>query len=109
MPYPPPFSVEWSGNIIIEREGFYLFTLMADDGAVLEVDGKIVVDASHSLRQEKNQTITLSTGLHSIRVRYFNRLLGGSVKLWWTLLGRPRQIVPNEVLVPEMTRQPGEL
>ena len=85
--------------------GFYLFTLVADDGAVLEVDGKLVVDASHSLLQEKSQTIVLANGLHPIRVRYFNRLLGGSVKLWWTLLGRPRQIVPNEVLSPEMTRQ----
>jgi len=101
MPYPPPLSVEWTGNLIVEREGFYLFALVADDGAVLEVDGKLVVDASHSLLQEKSQTIVLANGLHSIRVRYFNRLLGGSVKLWWTLLGRPRQIVPNEALIPE--------
>ncbi|KAF5409455.1 MAG: hypothetical protein Udaeo2_04090 [Candidatus Udaeobacter sp.] len=50
--------------------------------------------------RKKSETIVLSTGLHPIRVRYFNRLLGGSVKLWWTLIGRPRQIVPNEVLVP---------
>jgi hypothetical protein len=99
-PYPSPFSVEWTGEIIVERTGFYLFTLVADDGAVVEVDGRLVVDASHSPLQEKSETIVLSTGLHPIRVRYFNRLLGGSVKLWWTLIGRPRQIVPNEVLVP---------
>lgn len=104
-PYPAPFSVEWTGNMIIERVGFYLFTLAADDGAILEVDGKLVVDASHSPLQEKDQTIMLSKGLHSIRVRYFNQSSGGAVKLWWTLLGRPRQIVPGEVLVPEMKRQ----
>jgi len=105
-PYPAPFSVEWTGHIIVDRPGFYEFALVADDGALLEVDGNVVVDASHSLLQEKNQTISLSTGLHSIRVRYFNQLFGGSVRLWWTLLGRPRQIVPNEVLVPEMTPHP---
>jgi hypothetical protein len=104
-PYQPPFSVEWTGDLIIEREGFYLFTLFADDGAVLEVDGNPVVDASQSVGQEKNQTIVLSTGRHSIRVRYFNRLADGSVKLWWTLLGRPRRIIPHQAFTPEMTRQ----
>src|SRR2546430_4821676 len=34
-PYPAPFSAEWTGNMIIERNGFYLFTVAADDGAVL--------------------------------------------------------------------------
>ena len=104
-PYPPPFSVEWTGDMIIEREGHYLFTLLADSGALLEIDGNLVVDASHSRLKEKEQTVFLASGLHSIRVRYFNLFPSGSVKLWWTLVGRPRQIVPNEVLVPQMTRR----
>ena len=108
-PYPSPFSVEWTGDLIIEREGFYLFTLFADDGAMLDVDGNSVIDASQSSPEEKNHTIALPKGRHSIRVRYFNRLENGSVTLWWTLLGRPRQIVPNKAFIPEMTRQPGKL
>jgi hypothetical protein len=104
-PYPAPFSVEWTGTIIVDREGLYMFTIGADDGALLEIDGKQVVDATHSLFQEKEQSISLTRGVHSIRVRYFNLLFGGSVKLWWTLLGRPRQILPNEVLVPASTIQ----
>jgi hypothetical protein len=104
-PYPAPFSVEWTGTIIVDREGLYMFTIGADDGALLEIDGQLVVDATHSLFQEKEQSISLTRGVHSIRVRYFNLLFGGSVKLWWTLLGRPRQILPNEVLVPASTIQ----
>lgn len=106
QPYPAPFSVEWTGKVIADREGFYMFTLAADDGALLEVDGKPVVDARYALFREREQTISLSHGLHSIRVRYFNLMFGGSVKLWWTLLGRPRQILPNENLVPETTPVP---
>jgi hypothetical protein len=103
-PYPAPFSVEWTGNIIVDREGYYMFTLIADDGALLEIDDGMVVDARRSLLQEKERTISLTRGLHSIRVRYYNELFGGSVKLWWTLLGRPRQIVPNEALIPATTK-----
>jgi hypothetical protein len=104
-PYPAPFSVEWTGKIIVDREGFYMFTLAADDGALLEIDGKQIVDATHSLYREKEQSISLTKGLHTIRVRYFNLMFAGSVKVWWTLLGRPRQILPTESLIPERSPQ----
>ena len=101
FPLPPPFSVEWTGNLAIVLPGTYTFALVADDGALLEIDGKTVVDVSHdALLQERNQTIYLSAGLHPIRVRYFNVLFGGLVKLSWTETGRPKQIVPSEVLQP---------
>jgi hypothetical protein len=101
FPLPPPFSVEWSGNILIEEPGDYTFALIADDGALLEIDRKTIVDVSrNALLQERSQTVHLSAGLHPIRVRYFNLLFGGIVKLSWTEIGRPKQIVPNEVLLP---------
>jgi hypothetical protein len=100
LPLPPPFSVEWTGNIMIENPGDYIFALVADDGALLEIDGRIVVDVTRVLLQKRTGTIHLSPGLHPIRVRYFNVLFGGSVKLSWTETGRPEQTVPTEVLVP---------
>jgi hypothetical protein len=100
FPLPPPFSVEWTGNIMIENAGDYVFALVADDGALLEIDGRIVVDVTHALLQKRTGTIHLSRGLHPIRVRYLNVLFGGSVKLSWTETGRPEQIVPTEVLIP---------
>ena len=105
MPYPAPFSVEWAGQIIVDRPGFYTFTLLADDGAQLEIDGRLLIDALSPPLQEKTQSTKLPVGLHSIRVRYFNQLFGGSVKLWWNLIGRPRQIVPHQVLIPETTAE----
>jgi PA14 domain len=100
MPLPPPFSIEWTGSIAIDQTGAYTFGLIADDGALLEIDGKAVVDVTHILLQKRTGEIYLSTGMHPIRVRYFNLLFGGSVRLSWTVTGRPEQIVPAEVLVP---------
>ena len=100
FPLPPPFSVEWEGNIMIEKPGNYTFELVADDGALLELDGKIVVDAIHVLLQERDSRVYLARGLHAIRVRYLNVMFGGSIKLSWTETGRPKQVVPSEVLLP---------
>jgi hypothetical protein len=100
IPLPPPFSVEWSGKIDIDQTGDYTFGLIADDGALLEIDGRVVVDATHVLLQKTTGEIHLSAGLHPIRVRYFNLMFGGSVRLSWIRTGRPEQTVPTEVLVP---------
>jgi hypothetical protein len=100
LPLLPPFSVEWTGNILIEQNGDYTFALIADDGASLTVDGRMVVDARQALLQKKTGTITLTAGLHPIQVRYFNVLFGGSVRLSWIQTGHPEQIVPEKVLVP---------
>jgi len=100
LPLLPPFSIEWTGNILIEHAGTYTFGLIADDGAVLTIDGQVVVDVSHVLLEKRTGAVNLSAGLHPIEVRYFNLLFGGSIRLSWMQTGRPEQIVPAEVLVP---------
>jgi len=100
LPLPPPFSAEWTGNIVIDEVGDYSFSLIADDGALLEIDGRTIVDASHFLLQKRSGVIHLNAGLHSIRIHYFNLLFGGLVRLSWTVRGRPEQVIPAEVLVP---------
>ena len=100
LPLPPPFSVDWTGKLLIDQPGNYTFALMADDGAELIIDGRVVIDVLHVLLQKRTGTVNLAAGSHSIQVRYFNALFGGSVRLWWTQTGHPEQIVPAQVLIP---------
>lgn len=100
VPFPAPFSVDWTGNILIRQPGDYQFGLISDDGSLLEIDGRLIVDATTVLLQKKSGQITLSPGLHPIHVRYFNTILGGSVRLFWTPPGGPEQIVPTAALRP---------
>src|SRR5437660_12624873 len=99
-PYPAPSSTDWTGNILIEQSGNYQFALISDDGSLLEIDGRTVVDATSVLLQKQTGAIQLASGFHSIHVKYFNSLFGGSVRLFWTPPARPEQIVPAEVLRP---------
>lgn len=99
-PLPPPFSIEWTGKLLVEQPGEYVFSLIADDGAMLEIDGRQVISGEPAFLQEKSGNLELKAGLHPIRVRYFNTLFGGSIRLWWELTSRPKQIIPSEALVP---------
>jgi hypothetical protein len=106
LPLPAPFSVDWSGGILLPEGGTYTFGLVADDGAILTIDGQTVIDASHDFLQKRTRTINLPGGLHPIQVRYFNTLFGGSIHLSWMQTGRPEQIVPAEVLIPPRSATP---
>ena len=107
MPLQPPFTIEWEGALIVDEAGDYTFSIAADDGALLEIDGKPLVDVLHgAVFQRRSGTIRLTRGEHAVRVRYINVLFGGSVRLWWRHATRPDQIVPTEVLVPHPPRRP---
>lgn len=101
VPYPGPFSADWTGNILITDSGDYVFAIFVDDGALLEIDDRLVVDATKGpVLQRQAGTINLTPGVHKIHVRYFNTVLGGSVRLFWTPPGLPEQIVPTNALRP---------
>ncbi|MDQ6654432.1 MAG: PA14 domain-containing protein, partial [Verrucomicrobiota bacterium] len=101
MPLQPPFSVEWTGELVVEQTGDYTFTMSVDDGALLEIDGEPVLDLLHGpILSNRDGTITLTAGRHALRIRYFNELFGGSIHLWWRSAGRLQAIVPDDALVP---------
>ena len=66
------FAIDYSGRFWAEKPGYYDFSLTSDDGAVLYIDGEVVVDndGTHPTR-ERRGSIRLSHGAHDIRVAYF--------------------------------------
>lgn len=100
-PLPPPFSIEWTGTLEIERDGDYEFVLESDDGSILEIDDRVVVDngGDHPIRA-RSGSIRLSEGTHPVRIRYFNRLLGGVLRWKWRAPGGQLETVPARVLRP---------
>ena len=66
------FAIEYTGKFWIEKEGQYRFSLLADDGARLEVNNKLVIDNDgvHSAFAI-SAGATLSRGVHEIKVEYF--------------------------------------
>lgn len=105
---PEPFSVVWRGKLAAPVSGQYAFGLRADDGALLSIDGNLVVDNGGSHGSEYREgTVFLDEGFHDIELKYWQ--VGGSrdLQLSWQPPGSAREIVspvylfPTEEKVPE--------
>jgi len=96
------FGVRFEGFLKIETEGDYTFHLGSDDGSLLFLDGRKVVDNDgvhpHSVASGR---VKLSKGLHPLRVDYIQ---GGGE---WTLAleyegpGIPRQDAGRAIVMTE--------
>ncbi len=66
------FAIDYSGKFWIEKPGLYRFRLISDDGAMLYVDGQLIVDNDgiHST-EVRLGSARLAGGMHTIRVPYF--------------------------------------
>jgi len=66
------FAIDYSGKFWIEKPGLYRFRLVSDDGAMLYIDGQLIVDNDgvHST-EVRLGSIRLAGGMHTIRVPYF--------------------------------------
>jgi hypothetical protein len=78
------FILEFEGGLQITTSGDYTFATSSDDGSYLYIDGAMVVDngGDHGTRL-RTGTVTLSSGVHDIRV-WFRQAGGGYyLKVWY--------------------------
>jgi hypothetical protein len=66
------FAIDYTGRFWVRRPGVYRFALTSDDGSKLYIDDELVVDddGQHPPVTE-SANVTLSGGIHRIRVSYF--------------------------------------
>ncbi len=71
------FAFIFNTNLEIDEGGTYTFYLNSNDGSMLYIDGKLVVDngGAHGL-QERQGNVILEPGKHAILIHYFDG--GGS-------------------------------
>ncbi|MGB3849165.1 MAG: PA14 domain-containing protein [Tunicatimonas sp.] len=101
------FGMVYDGRIKIDKAGKYTFYTTADDGVKLFINGKLVVsdDGIHAAR-ERSGTITLGTGLHAIRVEYFDRTYDEVLEVRYKGNGVSKQRIPNSKLfLPSSSNQ----
>jgi hypothetical protein len=91
------FGAKITGTVEVEDSGSFQFFLGGDDGAVLFVDGKPVIDNDglHGFRTRSGE-IELEPGTHHIEVRYFENYGHAGLKLEWEGPG----LEGREVVVP---------
>jgi hypothetical protein len=80
---PDTFSIRWRGTFTFSA-GTYAFTVGADDGVRLKIDGATRIDdwSDHGYR-ETSQSVTLTGGPHLIEVEYYEQGGDARVELRW--------------------------
>ncbi|UOQ94424.1 PA14 domain-containing protein [Halobacillus shinanisalinarum] len=75
------FSGVFSKVISIPETGDYEFKLQADDGVILEIDDKLVIDSwEASNNSSRTERVSLSKGNHKVEIKYFERTGAASLK-----------------------------
>ncbi|MDG9676783.1 ricin-type beta-trefoil lectin domain protein [Micromonospora sp. DH14] len=89
------------GNITTTQAGSYTFRLSSDDGSKLSIDNAVVInhDGLHGATPPKEGTVTLTAGLHPLRIDHFERGGGQQITLEWKTPGSSAfVVVPNSAL-----------
>lgn len=97
---PDTFSVRWSGKIRIDHDETYTFSTLTDEGVRLWIDGHLVIDHWQIGAASNNGTMALTTGLHDIKVEFFEASGEAFVHLSWSSPSTPNAIIPQDHLLP---------
>jgi alpha-L-fucosidase len=93
------FGFSFTGFIKIPKDGVYHFFTKSDDGSLLFIGEKMVVDNDglHGAYEQEGD-IALRAGFHSIKVAFFEKTGGDFLEVSWKGPGFEKQIIPASVL-----------
>ena len=93
--HPDAYALQFRGYIDVPATGIYSFFLTSDDGSVLRIADRLVVDndGAHSSKEKSGQ-IALQKGLHEIALDYMDLGGGGALELSYSKDNETPQPVP---------------
>ena len=95
------FAVRFHGMISIQEEGEYKFWTRSDDGSILRIDNKVVVnnDGNHP-PQDRNGKVKLTAGRHAIELGFTQSGGGFELSVYWQPPGaKKKSPIPPGVLL----------
>ena len=93
------FGYEFKSYIHIPKTGVYNFYLYSDDGSLLYIDGKVIIDnnGSHSAAR-KGGKVALEEGYHEVHLLYFEDYMGQELKVKMSSRWMEEQIISDKML-----------
>jgi hypothetical protein len=96
---PVNFTARFTGEIVIPAAGHYRFRVVADDGARLTIDGRVVAEELTPLRlNDASAALDLDAGAHTIAIDYLQTGGGSALELYWRPLDGVEVPVPPAAL-----------
>jgi 4-amino-4-deoxy-L-arabinose transferase-like glycosyltransferase len=96
LPDTAPFSVDWTGWVVIEQAGDYHYQLGVDDGVVVWFGEHVMIDVTGPPGSyDRRGVLTLTRGVYPVEIRYVQYLGKRRFSLRWSPPGnRVGQVNP---------------
>ncbi len=93
------FALFFEGYFKAEKDGVYTFSTNSDDGSLLYINNKLVVDngKNHSLKSESG-AIALKKGWHRLNISYYEAGGAGGLSVYYALQGENLQPLQGKVI-----------
>jgi hypothetical protein len=98
------FAIDFNGFIDIPQDGQYTFYTTSDDGSMLYIDDRMVVnnDGLHGAI-ERSGTIGLKAGKHKINVGFFQHQIDKILKVSFAGPGLSKREIPSSILFRDVS------
>lgn len=98
------FSVRWSGLVQPKYSETYTFSVLADDGVRLWVNGQNLIDRWQDGSGQNQGTIALKAGKkYDIKMEYYNNSGSAIARLMWSSPSQLKQMIPVSQLYSSAT------
>ncbi|MDB6069291.1 MAG: hypothetical protein JWL81_462 [Verrucomicrobiales bacterium] len=109
--FPDNFSVKWSGLLTPTFSETYTFTIAADNGVRLWVDGKLVSSAWNVVEGQdggwRSVEIPLTAGQAvPVLLDYYQTYGGANAALYWSSASQPWEAIPGSAVTPLPSNAP---
>ena len=95
------YAIRWSGQVQPQYSETYYFSVAADDGLKLWVNGQLLVDSWQYVSAERPAAIKLQAGLlYDIKMEFYQGTGTAKAILYWYSDSQPKQVVPTIRLYP---------
>ncbi|HEY7119768.1 MAG TPA: PA14 domain-containing protein, partial [Tepidisphaeraceae bacterium] len=99
------FSIRWTGYLRVPATGKYTLGLLANEGARVYLDEQLAVEEPKGANKRKptQNTVSLTEGLHPLRVEFWDGGGLSRLRLFWRPPGsNADEIVPARAFVHEI-------
>jgi len=99
-------AIEFNGYLDILEGGDYTFYASANDGCVLNIDSKVVVDnAGYKGKKEYSGQVKLSEGKKSFRILYYENSGSETIDIYYSGPGFDKRAIPPQLLYREKDKK----
>ena len=95
------FGLVFTGLLKIDRGGVYQLSMVSDDGAVLYLDGRRVLDIDRDGGGTASEWAKLEAGFHRIRVEFFDNYMEEFLRVGLKGPGVSAENIPSSMLYHE--------